>query len=206
LRGNWAEEPVKILFSLEVLSGSGENFNPAKYVTRREFTAMIVRAIKDIPEDPDLTTRTVTSTASRSKLPEISPFADVNTDDSYYDEIKTASMRGIIQGTGLTYFSPERHITSAEAVTMIIRSIGLEGLASYPYAITQFADNDDIPSYARNAAAVAFRIGLVEGDNRGNFLPNENLTYERASALIYRLIKYMGEELVKDYRERMLDF
>ncbi|NLY18592.1 MAG: S-layer homology domain-containing protein [Clostridiaceae bacterium] len=207
LRGHWAEEPVKILYSLEVLPGTGENFNPAEYVTRRDFTAMLVKAIKDIPEDPDLVTRTTTARtpASRQKNVEESPFADINTDDQFYNEIKIASTRGIVQGTGQSYFRPDRHITMAEAITMIIRAIGLEGLAAYPYSITAFIDNDEIPAYARNPAEVAFRIGLVEGDSRGYLRPNDILTYERASALIYRLIRYMGEDLVKDYCDRFFD-
>ena len=208
LRGHWAEEPVKILYSLEVLSGTGEIFNPAEYITRRDFTAMLVKAIKDIPADPDLITRTSTTktTSSRKKSVEISPFADIGIEDPFYYEIKVASTRGIVQGTGQTYFKPDRHITTAEAITMIIRAIGLEGLAAYPYSITTFIDNDEIPAYARNSAEVAFRIGLVEGDGRGYLKPNDTLTYERASALIYRLIRYMGEELVKDYCDRVLAY
>jgi len=207
LRGHWAEEPVKILYSLEVLSGSGENFNPAEYITRRDFTAMLVKAIKDIPEDPDLIIRTSTvkTTSSKQKSVEISPFADIGTEDPFYYEIKVASARGIVQGTGQAYFRPDRHITMAEAITMIIRAIGLEGLASYPYSITAFVDNDEIPAYARNPAEVAYRIGLVEGDGRGYLKPNDILTYERASALVYRLIRYMGEDLVKDYCDRIFN-
>lgn len=206
LEGHWAEEPVKILYSLGVIPGTGEDFNPAKYITRREFTVMMVRAIKEIPEDPDIITRQKVNRTSRNKTPEVSPFLDVRTDDIFYAEIKTANSRGIIQGTGNAYFSPERHITSAEAVTMLIRALGLEGLASYPNAVTPFIDNDDIPAYARNAVAVAYRIGLISGDNRGYLRPNKYMTYEEASVLLYELITYMGEELVKDYRDRLLSY
>ena len=206
LKGHWAEESAKILFSLEVIPGTGESFIPEKYVTRSEFTAMVVRAVKEIPLDPDLVTRTVSTSRSRSSAVETSPFSDVATDDLFYSEIKTASAKGIILGTGQTMFSPNRSITTAEAVTILIRALGLEGLASSPYAVTPFVDNDDIPAYARNATAAAYRIGLVQGDNRGYFKPQENLTWERASALVYRLIRYMGEDLVKDYRERLLNY
>lgn len=205
LKGHWAEEPVKILFSLEVIPGTGEKFNPADYVTRSQYTAMVVRAIKDIPQDPDLITRTRTSTRASSAA-EVSPFTDLDPGDPFYEEIKTAHTRNIIQGTGMERFSPDRNITMAEAVTILIRALGLEGLAAYPNAVTPFIDNDNIPEYARNATAVAYRIGLVEGDNRGYFYPEGNLTWERASALIYRLVQYMGEDLVKDYRERLLNY
>lgn len=204
LKGHWAEEPVKILFSLEVLPGTGEGFNPAKYVTRSEFTAMVVRAIKDIPADPDVK-RTSGTVTRRTTTAEVPPFSDITPKDPFYQEIKTAKERGIIVGTGQTNFSPERNITTAEAVTVLIRALGLEGLAPTG-AVTPFVDNDLIPAYARNATAAAYRIGLVEGDNRGYFNPQGNLTYERASALVYRLIRYMGEDLVKDYRERLLSY
>lgn len=207
LEGYWAEEPVKILYSLNIIPGTGENFNPAKYITRREYTAMLVRALKDVPEDPDIVKKQTTkTTAKKSKTPEISPFLDVNTDDIFYADIKAANSRGIIQGTGNSYFSPNRYITYAEAVTMLIRALGLEDLASYPYAVTPFTDNDEIPAYARNSVAVAYRIGLISGDNRGYLHPNKYMTYEDASVLMYELIKYMGEELVNDYRERRLSY
>lgn len=206
LKGHWAEESVEILFSLEVIPGTGENFNPAAYVKRSEFTAMVVRAVKDIPLDPDVVKRSGSPTPSKSSAAEVSPFSDIAPGDSFYSEIKTASTRGIIQGTGQAKFSPDRSITTAEAVTILIRALGLEGLASWPYAVTPFVDNDDIPAYARNATTAAYRIGLALGDDRGYFKPQENLTWERASALVYRLVRYMGEDLVKDYRERLLSY
>lgn len=207
LEGHWAEESAKILYSLGVIPGTGEDFNPEQFITRSEFAVMLVRALKDIPEDPDLIVRqrTTTSSRSRSKEPEVSPFVDIKTDHAFYADIKTANDRGIVAGTGNSYFSPERHITSSEVVTMVIRALGLEGLSSYPNAITPFIDNDDIPTYARNSVDVAYRIGLISGDNRGYFHPNEKLTYQKAAVFLCDLIEYMGEELVTDYRERFLN-
>ncbi|MBP7175939.1 MAG: S-layer homology domain-containing protein [Thermoclostridium sp.] len=201
LKGHWAEESAKILFSMEVIPGNGENFNPAQYVKRSEYIAMVVRAIKDIPVDPDLITRTVSTTRSKSSAAEVSPFSDVAPEDKFYSEIKAASIKGITLGTGQTMFTPDRIITTAEAVTILIRALGLEGLAP-SNAVTPFIDNDDIPAYARNATTVAYRIGLVQGDNRGYFKPQESLTWERASAVVYRLIRYMGEDLVRDYQNQ----
>ncbi len=203
LRGHWAEESAKILFSMEVIPGTGEKFNPAQYVKRSEYIAMVVRAIKDIPVDPDLVTRTVSTIRSKSSAAEVSPFSDVAPEDQFYAEIKAASVKGITLGTGQTKFTPDRTITTAEAVTILIRALGLEGLAP-TNAVTPFIDNDDIPAYARNATTVAYRIGLVRGDDRGYFKPQENLTWERAAAMVYRLIRYMGEDLVKDYQSQRL--
>jgi hypothetical protein len=71
-------------------------------------------------------------------------------------------------------------------------------------AVTVFRDNDDIPYYARNAAYVAYRIGLVQGDTTGRLNPNQSLTKSRAAALLNRFIDYMREDMARDYREKVL--
>ena len=40
----------------------------------------------------------------------------------------------------------------------------------------------------------------------GRFNPSSRLTGENLSVLIFDLIEYMGDELIKDYRDRMIDF
>jgi hypothetical protein len=67
-------------------------------------------------------------------------------------------------------------------------------------------DNDSIPAYARNAASVAYSLGIFQGDERGFFNPTGRITNEQAAKLFYNLIQYMGDELVKDYSDRILSF
>ena len=54
---------------------------------------------------------------------------------------------------------------------MIVSALGLENLAAYPYTSTPFTDNDLIPAYARNAASVAYTLGIIEADYMGRFNP-----------------------------------
>lgn len=207
LHGFWAEEPISILFGLEIIPGTGEAYKTGRYLTRREFVAMLVNSIKDIPVDPDVrTTSTTTRKTTNKKTPEISPFKDVTPGDLYYEEIKTAFQKGITSGNGNGNFGPNVYITRAEAVKMIVSALGLENLAPYPLTSTPFTDNDAIPAYARNAVTVANTLGIIEPDQTGAFNPNNRLTNENAAVLIYDLINYMGDELVKDYRERIMEF
>jgi N-acetylmuramoyl-L-alanine amidase len=205
LKGHWSEEAVRILFGLEVIPGTGEYYNINKYLTRREFIVMLMQAVKDIPEDPNVRTPTV-AVRSRSKTVEVSPFLDVSVDDPDYALIKKAFEKGITAGTGRSNFNPDSYITYAEAIKMIVAALGLENLAPYPNAITPYPDNDSIPTYARNAAAVAFTLGIFQGDDRGYFNPAGYISNEQAAKLFYNLIRYMGDELVKDYSDRMLAF
>ena len=69
-----------------------------------------------------------------------------------------------------------------------------------------YVDNDSIPAYARNAASVAYSLGIFQGDERGFFNPSGRITNEQAAKLFYNLIQYMGDELVKDYSDRILSF
>ncbi|NLE24588.1 MAG: S-layer homology domain-containing protein [Clostridiaceae bacterium] len=207
LNGHWAEEPISILFGLEILPGTGENFNVGRYLTRREFVGILMNALKDIPTDPDVrTTTTNTRRASSKNTPEISPFKDIDPGDLYYDEIKEAYQKGITSGNGNGNFGPNVYITNAEAIKMIVTALGLENLAPYPQAVTPFTDNDSIPAYARNSASVAAILGIIKPDYMGRFNPSNRLTNENAANLIYDLITYMGNELIKDYRDRMIDF
>lgn len=208
LNGFWSQETISILFGLEVIPGSGSDYKADRLVTRREFVTMLVRALKDIPQDPNIRT-TATTAASRrtsSKTPEVSPYKDVTPSDLNYTEIKEAHSKGIIQGDGKGNFNPNAAVTKAEAVKMIVSALGLENLAPYPTTTTPFADNDLIPGYARNSASVAHTLGLITPDDRGAFNPYLKLTHEGTADLLYSLIVYMGDELIKDYRDRMAEF
>lgn len=206
LNGFWSQEPISILFGLEVIPGTGADYKAQNYVTRREFVAMLVRSLKDIPQDANVRTSTVPVRRTSSKTPEISPFKDVNPGDLYYEEIKTAYQKGITKGDGNANFKPNAYITQAEAVKMMVSALGLENLAPYPSSTTPFTDNDLIPAYARNAASVANTLGLIAPDERGGFNPSARMTNEKTAVMLYGLISYMGDELIKDYRDRMMEF
>jgi hypothetical protein len=206
LSGHWSEEAIGIMFGLEVIPGTGSDFNISKYVTRREFVTMLIRAMKDIPEDPNVRKTTAATRKTSSKTPEISPFKDVNTGDIYYNEIKQAYSKGIIRGDGNGRFNPNSLITKAEAVKMMVSALGLENLAPWPSAVAPFTDNDAIPSYVRNAVSAANELGLIAADERGRFNPMKRLTNEDSANMLYGLIKYMGDEMIKDYSDRMAEY
>lgn len=209
LRGHWAENDIKTLFSLEVFTGNDALFLPEQYMSRAEFVTAMVQAAKEVPVDAALQSRTTvrTSRARRSTGTAVeSPFRDVPSDSIYFPQIENAYKRGLIAGRGNDYFVPNGKLTVAEAITVFIRSLGLESLAPAPHAVTTFRDNDDIPDYARDAVYVAERIGLIQGDMKGYLRPNEYLTKARAAALINRFINYMRDGIRADYRERIVNY
>ena len=72
IRGFWAEEPIKILYSLEVILEQ-EPISKSASMTRAEFVTMLTNALKDIPVDPNVRTVTVVRRQTKATAPEISP-------------------------------------------------------------------------------------------------------------------------------------
>jgi len=209
LRGHWAEKDILALFSMEVLKGDAESYNPEAYMTRAEFTAAIVQAAREVPQVSSSTSSVTNIYGGSSKKKQeevVSPFIDVSTDNKYFAAIYDAYKRGLISGNGDNTFAPDQFITVAQAITVFIRAIGLEGLAPNPTAVTTFKDNDEIPSYAKNAVYVAQDIGLIYGDERGYLKPNEYITNARAAALVNRFIDYMRTGIRSDYREHIINY
>ena len=194
------------MYGLEVFKGDSRSFNPDNYMSRAEFAAALVNVAREVPEDPAMVTRTTAVARRTIKEVIVSPFDDVSIDNIYFNEIKGANERGLINGKGHNIFDPNDSITRADATVAFIRALGFESLAPAPAAVTSFRDNDLIPGHARSAAYVAQRIGLVQGDNRGNMDPNKRLTKAEGAVMINRLIKYLQEGIRKDYRGRIVNY
>lgn len=202
LKGHFAEKPIHVLYGLGIIPGTGEDFNPQKHLTRAEFVAQAVKVFRAVPLDPGI--RTPATAASRRRQTEVLlPFGDISQGDKFLPEILDASNRGMIIGRGLTTFRPDDRIIRAEAIVIAIRALGLGNMAPWPNAVAPFTDNDSIPAFARNAAAVAEEIGVVEPDSEGKFRPRDFITAAEAAELFYRFINYMGDGLVTDYSERI---
>jgi len=207
IRGHWSEEAIRIMFGLEVFTGSGAYFKPDQYMSRAEFATAMVKIAREVPADPAITVRnTAASKRTSSKEQVISPFDDVSIDNANFIYIKSAYDRGLMSGKGNNLFRPNDSITRAEAITAIMRALGLESIAPDPYAVTTFRDHDQIPAYARNAVYAAQRIGLLKGDSRGYLNPNKKLTKAEGAELFRNLISYLQNGIRKDYSERLISY
>lgn len=206
LRGHWAENDIKALYSLEIFTGNPADFDPQEVMTRAEFAEAIVLAASEVPKDSLLVESRTARKPSNTEDEITSPFLDVSTENEYFESINNAYKRGIISGRGDGTFSPRDYLTTADAITILIKALGLEGLAPSNGAVAVFRDNDDIPGYARNSVYVAHRIGLVLGDDKGYLKPNDYITKARAAVIINNFIDYMRNDLKKDYRERIVNY
>ena len=108
-------------------------------------------------------------------------FFDVPADAWYYEVIKTAYEKGLMNGISETEFAPNQSLTRGMFVTILYR------LAGSP-EVTVPSSFADIPAsqYYANAVAWASANGIVNGVSADKFAPNNNITREQMATMIYR--------------------
>lgn len=199
--GHWAEEYIEKLYSLNVFEDASTSFFvPEGPIQRKEYIVAVMKACNIDPEIPEEKGR---SRRRRNEPEEVSPFRDISTSDKDYYYIKKANELGIIYGRSNELFRPTESLTIAEAVTMLIRALGLESVAPNPGYYTGFMDDYAIPDWARDSAYMAKEIGVVDA---GMFNPNKTLTRAEASKLLIRFLEFLEKDLQRDYRENIILF
>ena len=205
INGHPSEEAISLMFGLEAFTDS-VGFDPEEYMSRGDFINALVKIAKEVPLDPVFITKSRTTT-SRQKNVTVTPlFTDVSVNHALFDSINGAATRGIIYGNGKSKFNPDKLITMADAVTMIINSMGLNGLAPNPAAVTSFKDNDSIPSFARPSMYVAEKIGLIQEDAKGYIHPKDKITKAKAAEMMKAYIEYMSSGIRSEYMDKIMSY
>lgn len=202
ITGTWGADSIKELLSMEVFPNDSTYFGPKFPILRSDFTVAVSKAINLAPYKPAKTS----SYNQKSKNQEVSPFIDVPVNDANYGYIKAASDAGLISGTAPFQFSPAKSLTRAQAAVIFIRALGLENLGPTGNFNTGFADDSKISVWAKRDIYVAREIGLISGDENGNFNPDSPVTREEAASMISRMIDFMMNDLTVDYVERVLNY
>ena len=117
------------------------------------------------------------------------PFTDVASTDWYYDAVAYAYENDLMNGISSTQFNPNGTTTRGMIATILYR---LEGEPEAPAC-----DFTDVAAgqYYTDAIAWAAENHLVNGYGDGTFGPNDNITREQMSALLYRYAEFKGYDL-----------
>ncbi len=202
LKGHFAEDDIRKLFSMQILEGDTAHYQPAQAITRGQLTTMLVKAVKlpvDFAEQANGTSNKRGSTINIV-------FPDVFPQRADYPYIMAAYRGGLAEGRGAGGFAPDASITREEAVVMLLRTIGLSNLGLNPTPITPFVDDARISSWAKRDISAAARIGLIYGDENGRLNPKAVVSKAEAAALVNRLINYMRDGLSRDYTSYIVNF
>lgn len=91
--------------------------------------------------------------------------------------------KGIVSGKTASEFYPNDNVTRAEFVKLLVMASGKEIVKSSQI----FADvNSDVWYF--DYVNTAYNLGLVKGDEKGNFNPDAQITREDMATMLYRLV------------------
>ena len=166
----WANEAICALADKGIINGKSETeFSPDDFVTREEFTKMII-GVMGIP------------VGGKENV-----FTDVDDSAWYAPYIKTAYERNIIKGIGDGRFGTGSNITRQDMAVIAANVSGLKGKPE-----KSFIDEDKISDYALDAVNALAAAGIISGDENFAFNPNNNATRAEAAKIVYELYKYMN--------------
>ncbi len=116
-------------------------------------------------------------------------FEDVKDGDWFAAAVDFAASHELFQGVGDGLFAPKSQMTRAMLVTVLYR------LSDEPAAAGGTSFDDVVPgSWYADAVAWASAEGIVLGNGEG-FAPNDNITREQIATILYRYMKYLGEDV-----------
>ncbi len=168
IKGHWAEKDINYASEEHIINGFPDGtFKPNQPITRAEFTVMLANVLKLDGKSVPLR------------------FTD-NNQISFWAKQAVAQLvtAGIVNGYDDGSFRPNAYITRAEMATMIARALLLP---SYAWEKTSFADDHDIPQWAKGAVAALHDSSIINGRGNNKFLPNEMASRAEAVVVLLRL-------------------
>lgn len=169
LHVGWANEAISKLCRENVINGVADRlFAPDKNVTREQIAKMIVKATKTDVKNSDVT------------------FADVDDSEWYAPFVKTAYESEFAKGISAAEFGIGDAITRQDLAVMVYRAAKKIGkIAENADLNADFKDAGNVSDYAKEAVAALKTKGIINGDENGNFNPNDSCTRAEAAKIIY---------------------
>lgn len=170
IAGHWAERWMNEAIEQGLINGYPDGtFKPNHPITRAEFTVMLVGALQ-----LDGTGATLT-------------FTDAAQIEAWAKQaVAIAVQSGIITGYDDGSFRPNAQITRAEMAVMIARMMQLPMVGG---TTTDFADDEDIPKWAKEAVEAIRKLGIVSGRGGDRFVPNDTATRAEATIMLLRMLE-----------------
>jgi len=154
---------LSLLVGMGVLAGYGDqSMRPSASVTREQFAKMLVYALGDKDQQP----------------PAMVSFQDVSQNRWSYADIGIAAAQGWVKGYDAHHFGPQKNITGAELLTMLVQALGKSGEAK------AWVGSNWYDGYVR----VAQNAGLTYP----GFAPTRDATRANCAYSLARLLRTQG--------------
>ncbi|MFH0915347.1 MAG: S-layer homology domain-containing protein [bacterium] len=193
-----------------ITEAADKRFRPYSQVSRALFAVYLVRAmapgeLDDFASggdpvaagsaDPIAGSGSVAADAADGPVIEVPIFEDVPATYWAYNEIQAAARLGLVRGTGDgSQYTPDALITRAQMATMMCRAMGSDpnggwaGSAAAAYLLFE-----DVPKsyWAQGSVVMVQYLGLMCGDAKGCFRPEENANRAQAITVMARLLRLL---------------
>lgn len=173
---HWAEQEIIRMSKGKIVQGWPDgSFHPDQPVTRAQFAAMLVRALK-LVDDPVNAQR----------------FADVPRDAWCRGAVGAAVAAGIVQGYSQHSFGPNDVITREQMAAMVARAVNSAELSpANEKLLEQFADAEDIGIWAQPAVTLMVEKNIFKGRTEENFEPRGTTTRAEATVVLLRMFNLL---------------
>ncbi len=172
-RDAWYGDAVYDLAKRNIVSGRSETvFDPDASVTRAEFVKMLAGGA---------------GAELGSSLPSASmPFVDVDAEGWQVLYVQWAYEKGLVMGVDEQSFAPDRPVTRQEMAVILHRYLEQNHISLLEQEITddEFNDKDRIADYAEDAVNRMHRYGIFNGDEEGNFRPEDSASRAETAQVI----------------------
>ncbi len=173
IAGHWSEASIKKANSMGIVGGyTNGTFKPDRTVTRAEFAAMLMNALKLQGDGAELT------------------FTDKGKIGTWAKKaVAQAVQAGIITGYEDGTFRPNAPISRSEMAAMIAKALEQPVEAA---TATGFADDKDIPDWAKGAVGRLKKLNIMEGKSANTFAPKDKTTRAEAITVLLKMLAYKG--------------
>ena len=179
----WARMAIDRMYARGIFTGyPGNVFKPRNNVTHLEAIIMSLRVMGWEEE------------AKRTKVNDDIKKLNLSWDDAYY-YIALAVEKGLIKAEELRGFNPNAPAKRYEVARYIVRALGLEKEArNHMKEKLPFKDANAIPKDAVGYVYIMLDLGLMKGDDKNRFKPNDPITRAEMAVMLNRLDESLGNE------------
>ncbi len=178
--GIWSHDYITRVYDMGLVNGYNEEgkliFKPENNITRAEFSKMLVTFLGF---DTRLYQGYGSSFADEELIPEWA--------GEYVRAVSTEGfMNGRLNSDGTLTFDAQSYITRAEAMTVFSKLVGDLTMSE----AIEFADDDTIPDWAKDAIVKTVSAGIVTGFDDGTVRASDNVTRAQMCVMFTRLWDY----------------
>lgn len=166
----WASKEINVVVDNNIMSLSGNRFNPEGNMTRGEFVNALLKVLSNENLNVNITNK----------------FSDVTKSTPDYDNILRSQQLGLVYGYPDGTFKPNGVVLRSEAQSVI--SHITKDMNADKSILNQFKDASAIPAWATNVYAKTINYGIyVNYPDSRELRPNDNLSRAEAAVLLARL-------------------